>query len=203
MPSPPAPTPATPVSPPPPATPTPISPPPPATPTPIAAAAAAPVLREMREGIVGVDLAPGGFDQLGLLLLRRCIFARGPGRYDLGGWRVAGIGIPRAQHDHGAQAEAGDFQPTEEAAARQPSLAALVFWRRSLLFSLRIIAHVMGSITLCCDGTWSRHSPRGEKLSQPGPQSNRIFNISADADSAGGCIGSACPAALATRLPAR
>ena len=99
----------------------------------------------MRARIVGIDLALHGLGQLSFFFLRRCIAGNGIGRCDAGSDLVAGVSIPHAQHDRGAEAEAGNLQAIEKAAARQPGFIVL-FRRRFLLCVVRIIAHVIGPL---------------------------------------------------------
>jgi hypothetical protein len=92
----------------------------------------------MRGRIVGIDFE---LDRLGQLRFFR-FGAGGIDRRSIRRWFDAGIGPPHAQHDHGAETDAGNGQAIEKAAPGQVSFIT-PFRRRLLSFVFGIIAHVI------------------------------------------------------------
>jgi hypothetical protein len=101
----------------------------------------------MRQGIVGVNLELDRVGQLRCLHLGRLRAGSGLDRRGIRGRFDKGIGLPYAQHDHGAETGAGNRQAIEKAAPRQ--LDWVTRFRRRLWPSVfGIIAHVIAHSAL-------------------------------------------------------
>jgi hypothetical protein len=62
----------------------------------------------MRERVVGIDLELSGFAQLRCFRFGRFGARNGLDRRSISSRFDAGIGLPHAQHDHGAETDAGN-----------------------------------------------------------------------------------------------